>query len=295
MRFVNLGKYAASRLHGRARYRQSLVAYSFLLDYLPGWNEAYRPGGFIQYQLFVPRDAAEAAFEKALRLQHEMGVVSSLAVVKRHRADRFATRLRPRRLLARAGLPGHEEKREPAHRALPRVRRASPRVRRAHLQGEGLRRKRRAAGRGAWSGVKRAARGLFCRGRPRRRPPARRLPPGHRRRRRRRPAFRSRASTRASSRTRAASRRPRTSRSFRRAARSSRSSRASAVCRARSRAGRSSSRSASAGFPLRRLGERQRDVDVRPAASRGTTAGRRPGTGTTCCGNVSGTFTLTRR
>jgi decaprenylphospho-beta-D-ribofuranose 2-oxidase len=87
---VNLGKYAASLLRGRARYRQSLVAYSFLLDYLPGWNEAYRPGGFIQYQLFVPRDAAEAAFAKALNLQHEMGVVSSLAVVKRHRADLFS-------------------------------------------------------------------------------------------------------------------------------------------------------------------------------------------------------------
>ncbi len=90
MRFVNLGKYAAALLGGHARTRQSLVAYSFLLDYLPGWNEAYRPGGFIQYQLFVPRDAAETAFEKALKLQHEMGVVSSLAVVKRHRADRFS-------------------------------------------------------------------------------------------------------------------------------------------------------------------------------------------------------------
>ncbi|MFI5119816.1 MAG: FAD-dependent oxidoreductase [Thermoanaerobaculia bacterium] len=90
MRLVNLGKFAASLLHGRARYRQSLVAYSFLLDYLPGWNEAYRPGGFIQYQLFVPRGAAEEAFGKALRLQQEMGVVSSLAVVKRHRADRFS-------------------------------------------------------------------------------------------------------------------------------------------------------------------------------------------------------------
>ncbi len=90
MRFVNAGKYAASLLRGRAHYRQSLVAYSFLLDYLPGWNEAYRPGGFIQYQLFVPKDAAEAAFRTALQLQHEMGVVSSLAVVKRHRADRFA-------------------------------------------------------------------------------------------------------------------------------------------------------------------------------------------------------------
>jgi len=89
MRLVNFGKYASSAFHGRQRYRQSLVAYSFLLDYLPGWNEAYRPGGFIQYQLFVPKAAAEAAFAKALRLQHEMGVVSSLAVIKRHRADRF--------------------------------------------------------------------------------------------------------------------------------------------------------------------------------------------------------------
>ena len=87
MRLVNMAKYASAAVHGRHRYRQSLVAYSFLLDYLPGWNEAYRPGGFIQYQLFVPKEAAEAALGKALRLQHEMGVVSSLAVIKRHRAD----------------------------------------------------------------------------------------------------------------------------------------------------------------------------------------------------------------
>ena len=87
MRLVNLAKYASAAFHGRHRYRQSLVAFSFLLDYLPGWNEAYRPGGFIQYQLFVPKEAAEAALGRALRLQHEMGVVSSLAVIKRHRAD----------------------------------------------------------------------------------------------------------------------------------------------------------------------------------------------------------------
>jgi decaprenylphospho-beta-D-ribofuranose 2-oxidase len=87
MRLVNLAKYASAALHGRHRYRQSLVAYSFLLDYLPGWNEAYRPGGFIQYQLFVPKESAEAVLGKALRLQHEIGVVSTLAVIKRHRAD----------------------------------------------------------------------------------------------------------------------------------------------------------------------------------------------------------------
>jgi hypothetical protein len=87
MRFVNAAKFLAGRVAGRARYRQSLVAYSFLLDYVPGWNEAYRPLGFIQYQLFVPKERAEEAFSRALVLQQEAEVVSSLAVAKRHRAD----------------------------------------------------------------------------------------------------------------------------------------------------------------------------------------------------------------
>ncbi len=95
MRLVNAAKFLAGRLAGRARYRQSLVAYSFLLDYLPGWNEAYRPGGFIQYQLFVPKEKAEEAFHRALVLQQEAEVVSSLAVVKRHRADTSARAYAP--------------------------------------------------------------------------------------------------------------------------------------------------------------------------------------------------------
>lgn len=89
MRAVNAVKYLAARLAGRTHFRQSLVAYSFLLDYLPGWNEIYRPGGFIQYQLFVPKERAEEAFARAIRLQHEHGAVSSLAVMKRHRTDTF--------------------------------------------------------------------------------------------------------------------------------------------------------------------------------------------------------------
>ena len=161
MRFVNLGKYAASLLRGRARNRQSLVAYSFLLDYLPGWNEAYRPGGFIQYQLFVPRDAAEAAFERALDLQHEMGVVSSLAVVKRHRADRFSRGYALDGFSLALDFPVTRRNASRLIALVPRVRRASPRVRRAHLQGEGLRRKRRAPRRGARSGMRRLTRALF--------------------------------------------------------------------------------------------------------------------------------------
>ena len=89
MRLVNAAKFLAGRLAGRSRYRQSLVAFSFLLDYLPGWNEVYRPDGFLQYQLFVPKERAEEAFARAIRLQHELGVVSTLAVLKRHRADPF--------------------------------------------------------------------------------------------------------------------------------------------------------------------------------------------------------------
>ena len=37
-----------------------LVAFSFLLDYVPNWRKAYLPGGFIQYQSFVPKETAEA-------------------------------------------------------------------------------------------------------------------------------------------------------------------------------------------------------------------------------------------
>jgi hypothetical protein len=89
MKLVNAAKYLVGRLAGRTRYRQSLVAYSFLLDYVPGWNEAYRPAGFIQYQLFLPKETAESGFARAIAFQHEAGVVASLAVVKRHRADPF--------------------------------------------------------------------------------------------------------------------------------------------------------------------------------------------------------------
>ncbi|MBL8111430.1 MAG: FAD-binding oxidoreductase [Acidobacteria bacterium] len=94
MRLVNLGKYLSHRAQGRTRYRQSLVAFSFLFDVLPGFRDIYRPGGFIQYQLFVPKEAALEAFTKALALQHELHVPSYLGVIKRHRADRLPFRNR---------------------------------------------------------------------------------------------------------------------------------------------------------------------------------------------------------
>ena len=87
IRSVNFGKYLSGRVLGTQRYRQTLAGFNFLLDALPNWRNAYLPGGFIQYQLFVPRERAEAALSEAIRLQHRLGVVSYLGVLKRHRND----------------------------------------------------------------------------------------------------------------------------------------------------------------------------------------------------------------
>ena len=52
MRWVNSGKHHASRLLGNGRpHYESLVAFSFLLDFVPNWRWAYLPGGFIQDNL----------------------------------------------------------------------------------------------------------------------------------------------------------------------------------------------------------------------------------------------------
>jgi FAD/FMN-containing dehydrogenase len=90
VRAVNLAKYLASRIHPDGHtYRQSLAAFSFLLDYVPGWKLSYGPGGLIQYQSFIPKDRARDVFERLLRLSQERGVVPYLLVLKRHRPDPF--------------------------------------------------------------------------------------------------------------------------------------------------------------------------------------------------------------
>jgi len=90
MRLVNLAKYLAGSALGRdARYRQSLAEFSFLLDYVPGWKQVYLPGGLIQHQSFVPAAAAEAVFRRQLETCQRFGMPSFLAVLKRHRPDRF--------------------------------------------------------------------------------------------------------------------------------------------------------------------------------------------------------------
>jgi decaprenylphospho-beta-D-ribofuranose 2-oxidase len=86
-RVVNLAKYAASlRAH---TFRQSHAAFHFLLDYVPNWELSYGRGGMIQYQSFLPKETAEAAWTELLNLSLKRGLPSYLGVTKRHRPDKF--------------------------------------------------------------------------------------------------------------------------------------------------------------------------------------------------------------
>ncbi len=90
MRLINAAKFRASRLLGNGRpHPDGLVGFSFLLDYVPNWRNAYQPGGFIQYQSFVPKEHARRVFAEQFRLAQEAKLEPFLAVMKRHRPDRF--------------------------------------------------------------------------------------------------------------------------------------------------------------------------------------------------------------
>jgi len=90
MYLVNAGKYHSGRwLGNRHVHRESHAGFAFLLDYVPNWKWAYKPGGLIQYQSFVPAAQAEGCFEAQIRACHSAGITPYLGVLKRHRRDRF--------------------------------------------------------------------------------------------------------------------------------------------------------------------------------------------------------------
>jgi decaprenylphospho-beta-D-ribofuranose 2-oxidase len=82
-------KYHSSWLQHGNFYQQSHVAFAFLLDYVPNWRLAYGPGGFIQYQVFVPHATARETLKDVLGLCHQAKMPSYLGVLKRHRPDPF--------------------------------------------------------------------------------------------------------------------------------------------------------------------------------------------------------------
>jgi len=88
-RLVNFGKYMSSRFTHDSKFIQPHVAFHFLLDYVPDWKRSYGPEGLIQYQCFVPKDAAYDAFTEILQLCHKRRLPNYLSVLKRHKVDDF--------------------------------------------------------------------------------------------------------------------------------------------------------------------------------------------------------------
>lgn len=93
MRLINAVKFHASALEcWQGPRRQAHAAFAFLLDYVPNWKWAYgRDGerGLIQFQAFVPRNAAAGVFRELLQRSQSAGLVPFLGVLKRHRPDPF--------------------------------------------------------------------------------------------------------------------------------------------------------------------------------------------------------------
>jgi decaprenylphospho-beta-D-ribofuranose 2-oxidase len=91
MRVVNALKMHSAHTLGTCgqRYLESHAGFAFLLDYVPNWKRAYRPGGLIQYQSFIPRANAEEAFTEILQRARRAGLPPYLSVFKKHRPDAF--------------------------------------------------------------------------------------------------------------------------------------------------------------------------------------------------------------
>ena len=90
MRLLNAAKFRAGKREARqGATLSSHAAFHFLLDYVPNWKFAYKPGGLIQYQSFLPNKEAAAACRALIEKTQEHGIPPYLVVTKRHRADPF--------------------------------------------------------------------------------------------------------------------------------------------------------------------------------------------------------------
>ncbi len=90
MRLINGAKYlSAVKLGDGHPHTQSHAGFAFLLDYVPNWKHAYKPGGLIQYQSFVPKEHAKSVFARQIALAQEYSLVPYLGVFKKHRPDDF--------------------------------------------------------------------------------------------------------------------------------------------------------------------------------------------------------------
>ncbi|MEO7454371.1 MAG: FAD-binding oxidoreductase [Fimbriimonadales bacterium] len=89
MRFTNALKFrSAKKEHGKV-ILQRFAEFNFLLDSVPNWKFAYKPGALIQYQAFIPKENAQITLADITEYARDRKHPPFLAVMKRHRPDKF--------------------------------------------------------------------------------------------------------------------------------------------------------------------------------------------------------------
>ena len=91
MRAINFAKsLSAAKLGDGHMHTQSHAGFAFLLDYVPNWKHAYKPGGLIQYQSFVPKETCPGRLLRTdYSWRRRMASYPIFGVFKRHRPDDF--------------------------------------------------------------------------------------------------------------------------------------------------------------------------------------------------------------
>ncbi len=90
MWLINSARFWWMRMAGHREPRlETHTEFNHLLDFVPNWKWFYKPGGLIQYQLFLPKENARDVARRVLELCREVKQESWLIVMKRHRADAY--------------------------------------------------------------------------------------------------------------------------------------------------------------------------------------------------------------
>jgi decaprenylphospho-beta-D-ribofuranose 2-oxidase len=89
LRALNTARYTISSLRPGRTALVPHARFHFILDYVPNWKWAFRPGGIIQYQAFLPKETARDIYRALLEESQSAGLIPDLAVFKRHKPDPF--------------------------------------------------------------------------------------------------------------------------------------------------------------------------------------------------------------
>ncbi len=118
MGMINFAKFVqGSTLGHNQTVLQPHAQFAFLLDYVPNWKYAYKPGAMTQFQSFVPAEHAEAVFRQLLALSQKSAHRAVPWSVQAASPRRVPADARRGRLFSGVGLPAQQQQRSRTARA----------------------------------------------------------------------------------------------------------------------------------------------------------------------------------